>query len=388
MDVTAGAKSSVFEPILMIKFLFQRSSEEVLRMYTGDPPRSVLEKVFTQVKDFWPFSIPFASPCNTRSSSVLHICNHRESQSLLKLSLILFLSKYVFLSNRPVFGLAPTLPAHFGQHQWTATVKVIGEDSNPIVGANVSVQYSVPTEPNSSDQTYGEVKGMTDTNGMFKAFHTDSSSDLGVTVDKAGYYTTHIGHQFYFDEKNRHPSFTLLLKNNGRPIAMYAKQIDSIAFPVFNKPIGYDLTSGDWVAPYGKGVNADFLFTENHPAAKSGYTFTVSFPNRGDGIQGFTRDWNLGVSHLLSSREAPIDGYQPKYEQTQMPDPNRIYYFRVHTALDSQGNILSTHYGKIYGDFMQFRYYLNPTPNDRNIEFDPKQNLLQGLQSFEQVSAP
>ena len=70
MDVTAGAKSSVFEPILMIKFLFQRSSEEVLRMYTGDPPRSVLEKVFTQVKDFWPFSIPFASPCNTRSSSV------------------------------------------------------------------------------------------------------------------------------------------------------------------------------------------------------------------------------------------------------------------------------------------------------------------------------
>jgi hypothetical protein len=31
---------------------------------------------------------------------------------------------------------------------------------------------------------------------------------------------------------------------------------------------------------------------------------------------------------------------------------------------------------------------MNPTPNDRNIEFDPKQNLLQGLQSFEQVGQP
>jgi hypothetical protein len=37
---------------------------------------------------------------------------------------------------------------------------------------------------------------------------------------------------------------------------------------------------------------------------------------------------------------------------------------------------------------MQFCYYLNPTPNDRNVEFDPKQNLLGGLQSFEQVTAP
>jgi hypothetical protein len=223
---------------------------------------------------------------------------------------------------------------------------------------------------------------------MLNASHTDTSWDLGVTAQKSGYYSTHIGHQFYFDEKNRHPSFTLLLKNIGKPIAMYAKQIDSIKFPEFNKAIGYDLTVGDWVAPYGKGVNTDFLFTENHADAKSGYTFTVSFPNPEDGIQGFTRDWSLGVSGLLSSHEAPIDGYQPKYEQTQMPNPNRIYYFRVRTKVDDRGNIVSAHYGKIYGDFMQFRYYLNPTLNDRNIEFDPKQNLLGGLQSFEQVKSP
>jgi hypothetical protein len=72
----------------------------------------------------------------------------------------------------------------------------------------------------------------------------------------------------------------------------------------------------------------------------------------------------------------------------EMNDPNRDYYFRVRTALDPNGDVKSALYGKIYGDFMQFTYYLNPTPNSRNIEFDPNQNLLGGLQSFEGVSAP
>ncbi len=201
---------------------------------------------------------------------------------------------------------------------------------------------------------------------MFIASHTDRSLGLAVIVNKPDCYTTQIGYQFYFDEKRQNPTFTLILKKIGTPIAMYAKQIDSIRFPEFNKAIGYDLMLGDWVAPYGKGVTVDFLFTENHADAKSGYTFTISFPNPGDGIQGLTRDWSLGVSGLLSSQQAPMDGYQTKYDQTQMPNPNRIYYFRVRTTIDDRGAVVSAHYGKIYGDFMQFKYYLNPTPNDRD----------------------
>jgi len=37
---------------------------------------------------------------------------------------------------------------------------------------------------------------------------------------------------------------------------------------------------------------------------------------------------------------------------------------------------------------MQFSYYFNPTPNSRNIEFDPKQNRLKNLSSLETVTAP
>ena len=300
---------------------------------------------------------------------------------IMKNALILLSLILAVLTNSCAFGQTPASPDQFGPHKWTATVKVIGEDGNPIVGADVACQYTVPTKPNSSDQTYGEVKGVTDTNGMFSASHTDSSWDLGASAQKDGYYNTHIGYQFYFDDKRRNPSFTLMLKEIGKPIAMYAKAVN-LGVPVFNRPVGFDLEAGDWVVPNGNGATTDFLFTVTNS------TIVVSFPNAGDGIQGFTRDWNLGVSGLVSLHEAPIDGYQPKYEKTQMPNPDRIYYFRVRTVLDENGNVKSALYGKIYGDFMQFRYYLNPTPNDRNIEFDPKQNLLGGLQSFERVNAP
>jgi hypothetical protein len=125
---------------------------------------------------------------------------------------------------------------------------------------------------------------------------------------------------------------------------------------------------------------------------------TVSFPNPADGIQEFYVSDTEKGSDLRSPHEAPPEGYQPQWAQTDNrkpgrpvntnQDPNRNYFFRIHTILDAGGTVKSAFYGKIYGDFMQFRYYLNPTPNDRNIEFDPKQDLLKGLDSLQRVSAP
>ena len=64
------------------------------------------------------------------------------------------------------------------------------------------------------------------------------------------------------------------------------------------------------------------------------------------------------------------------------------FYFRVRTKLDESGNVVSARYGKIYGDLAQFTYYFNPTPNDRNVEFDLKQNLMTNLKPNEGVSQP
>jgi hypothetical protein len=226
---------------------------------------------------------------------------------------ILYLTTAV-LTGCCAFGQTPALPDQFGPHHWTATVKVIGEDGNPIDGVDVEAQYTVPTPPNSGEQTYGEVKGTTDTNGVFIASHTDSSWDLGVVAEKAGYYGSHTGYQFYFDEKRRNPTFTLMLKKIARPIAMYAKYVEN-GPPVFNEPVGYDLMVGDWVAPHGKGVATDIIFTgqlDKKSRNDFDYKLIVSFPKPGDGIQGFTTSDIEKTSELRSPHEAPLDGYQPQ----------------------------------------------------------------------------
>jgi hypothetical protein len=128
------------------------------------------------------------------------------------------------------------------------------------------------------------------------------------------------------------------------------------------------------------------------------YTLKLTFSNRGDGIQEFDVPLEQRGSALRSPHEAPEQGYQPKLTRVNVShppetarmdyDPKRNYFMRVRTALDEHGNVKSALYGKIYGDFMQFSYYLNPTPNDRNVEFDPKQNLLHGLRGAQVVDAP
>ena len=68
-------------------------------------------------------------------------------------------------------------------------------------------------------------------------------------------------------------------------------------------------------------------------------------------------------------------------------DKSRCYCFRVRSKFDDKGNLVDAYYGKVYGDFkihahinigldiVKFLYYLNPTPNDRNLEWDMKNNL-------------
>ena len=86
--------------------------------------------------------------------------------------------------------------------------------------------------------------------------------------------------------------------------------------------------------------------------------------------------------------ESPDAGYSARlsrwYERRgeNNSDKGRHYCFRIRTRRDAEGRIVSALYGKVYGDFrindlsgISFTYYLNPTPNDRNLEFDRKTNF-------------
>jgi len=288
--------------------------------------------------------------------------------------------------------------SNWSNYTWKISLKIIDEEGLSLSAVKVGVGFYTNSQPASID-------GITDSNGLFTASQSVEPSAagylLGFSAEKEGYYTTRSGLKLAeYDSFKWNPTVTMMLKKNGKPIAMYARSVNENP-PVLGQSISYDLMMGDWVCEGHKGVNSDIIF-QKWAYRKSGtdyeYKVRVTFPKSGDGIQIYTiPDLEMG-SDFRSPHDAPSDGYQPEIDKERSAhpgqptknddDPNRIYLFRVRTVLDHEGRVVSAHYGKIYGDFMQFRYYLNPTPNDRNIEFDPKHNLLGGLHSFEQVTAP
>ena len=173
---------------------------------------------------------------------------------------------------------------------------------------------------------------------------------------------------------------------------------------VKDKVLRYDFIKGAFLPPYGNGEIADVIFTFNEtfyqwdmirggPGVSLYKKFkldvSVEFPGYGNGLQTIDYYQKAG----LKLRESPLLGYSQRKllwrecrvgerEERTNVDEKRCYAFRIRTKYDASGNIESAYYGKIYGDFnikdlegVEFLYYLNPTPNDRNLEWDMKNNL-------------
>ena len=147
------------------------------------------------------------------------------------------------------------------------------------------------------------------------------------------------------------------------------------------------------------GAKSDFLFTYHRNLGSGrGYEISLSaqFTNQVDGIQKYLAG-PVSWQSLRLPHEAPKAGYNEKwfrmfglksdkyFNQASMEN-DANYFFRIRTELDRYGNITNSLYGKIYGEIdtvghkverpiLIFTYYLNPTPNDRNVEFDPEKNL-------------
>ena len=197
----------------------------------------------------------------------------------------------------------------------------------------------------------------------------------------------------------------LYLREKRNPTALYAKR-QIINMPVLGRPIGYDFFVGDLVWPGHKGEEAHFYFQVDvmpppedlSPRIRDRFfhhVLTISFPNEGDGII-FTDPHPPGQHSKFKSRYlAPASGYQSsgKIEHYLSKDGyrgvnlRRDSYLVIRSVIDNEGNVLTANYCKIlpgfyvsvpHGELVQtvFTYYCNPTPNDRNVEFDPEQNLL------------
>jgi hypothetical protein len=321
-----------------------------------------------------------------------------------------------------LIGNCALAQAGVGSTKWSVTLKVLDEEAKPVTNADAWVVYTVPPRPGQIVHSYdqlgsGKIEGLTDTNGLFHASHTSDPQSmawgLGINVQKHGYYPTYLKYELYLpdsaDEKtvtsNNNPQLTLVLKKIGQPIPMYAKQ-EETKLQQEDKPMGFDLMAGDWVTPYGKGSHTDMFFTVHRKIISErdyNCTLHVTFPNKGDGIVAAPSEPDTG-SEFKTSRTAAENGYQLElvlhYGNTERPESVFGYFIRVRTVMDQDGTIKSALYGKISGNFrfyagttvpragMGFTYYLNPTSNDRNVEFDPRQNLFKNLRFDEAVKAP
>lgn len=175
----------------------------------------------------------------------------------------------------------------------------------------------------------------------------------------------------------------------------------------------YDLVKGDWLPPFGNGIHADIStvcwkeFTGRETfQVPGGFQAREYFRNHADIV--FTGEGN-GVLQVqrhplagIKIRTAPERGYEPQVhrwidstELAESADRSRNYAFRIRTSKDRDGNVKSALYGKIYGDIrvnylrgIAFLYYLNPTPNDRNLEFDRKTNLNRADKKWPDTFAP
>ena len=298
------------------------------------------------------------------------------------------------------------------------TVKVVGENEKPIANANVWFTFKDPLTWKDQD-----VRGLTDTDGQFTTEGGCDAAGVCGEITKDGYYMggTPMLKFHSVDTNNRrqpwNETYTVVLRPISKPIALYAKKVQA-NIPVLDQPCGYDFEVGDWVAPYGKGFKSDFIF-KIHRDFKDQFNFKVeaeaAFKQQEDGLLPMTTPSIGRNSAFRWERYAPETGYDdtprnlyfvnhdPRSGQKQEKNfdfwkRDAGYFFRVRTV-KQDGQIVSAHWGKIIGDIgidprdsktcmVIFTYYFNPTPLDRNLEWDMKKNLFSGLTDMESPREP
>ncbi|MEM9298195.1 MAG: hypothetical protein AAGA64_07370 [Bacteroidota bacterium] len=280
--------------------------------------------------------------------------------------------------------------AMWPEESYTVHIQVVDEEGTPIEGVKVNAGFTSVVLDNVKTQS---IEGLTDKKGM-TTLKGSSFLDVNFRASKKGWYdsTMELGRSALQSGETQ----VIHLRKIVNPIPMYAKRIELLT-PKNKKAIGFDFEAGDWIAPYGNGKRNDMIVEsrlDQREMLDYDHELIITFPNRFDGVQDIYYD--TSQSSFRSDYQAPEEGYKStwKYIRTRRPgegekgnvDKNRSYLLRVRTEADKNGNIVKANYVKIYGDFSQFTYYFNPTPNDRNLEFDPEKNLFKNLDS--KITAP
>ena len=275
----------------------------------------------------------------------------------------------------------------------------------------------------------------TDLKGRCQMSGISNCGQAGCYVENppTGYYHPALGWKNKFESKNLFGVWqpdnlvaTIRLQRVEHPIPLFVKnaapKVSSGTFDGTNAVLRYDLVLGDWLPPEGKGEHADLeirtkltideVLRVGRTRKKVFFEFwnEVDFVGEGNGCREEVAEPTAGIR----LRVAPDSGYTDKIVKRfgvrrkivgpninqdcySDSDPNRCYYFRIRSRFNDKGDLVEAYYGKIYGDFnfhgrwdfgfrgVDFLYYFNTTPLDRNLEWDMKTNLCPNPGSLGQL---
>lgn len=283
------------------------------------------------------------------------------------------------------------------------TLRVIDDLNNIVTNAHVNMTFE---HENKGNQTF---EADTDENGE-ATFTGTANYAAYYTITKQGYYKTWEKYKFSHAGKECaerdklipwkirwipwNPTVTVVLKKIRNPIPMKVREV-KVVLPGLENYYPFDLDVGDWVEPHGEGRKAHiYIYYYNNT------------------IDTFTGTWVLRIKTTIPSTGLHIFEYNDSsdfktmYFAPQDNYTNIIEFFVEETKTEvvkntklkenqymvfkcqNTTNPPTYNYGKIYqplryGKFrnsgkyeIHFRYYYNPTLDDRNLEFDPQQNII------------
>ena len=268
--------------------------------------------------------------------------------------------------------------------------KIVDDEGTPITNTTVYGQWQNDYPRKTWKETF-----VTDANGEFIA-KDKVGGRFGFYVKEDGYYLSSTGVDFHWREgvsplvkDGKWQPYgeyrTLVVKRKKNPVAMASLHYTPIAVPATNVWVGIDLESFQWTRPYGNGEHDDMLLRFNYKKhdryAVQWATMEVSFTN--NQYAGFYVLPQDAYSEMKSPYHATTNAVFLQTHTFRQEFFNKYVdaigngdcmIFRTRSRVDNKGNLISAHYGKIYGlwefsDVIRIRdVFFNPNPNDTNLE--------------------
>lgn len=297
--------------------------------------------------------------------------------------------------------------------------KVIDDMGRPVKNAAVGAGFYMNKAPGKNPSC----KGLTDIDGIFVA-HEESAGEVNYSIRKDGYYTTR-GRIWLAGTSTQKAEIkdgkwqpygkmhTVIIKPIRKPIPMYIAPANNwIIFPATNIVFGFDFEKNDLVKPYGKGITTDFTMefqTDGSKyAAYTGSRLTFKFIRPYDGCYVGKKDlysefystYHANTNVLFTNEIEFSDTKDAKGKLVESTISDDEYLvLRTRSVTDAKGQLISSHYSKIYGKILflfaqnapgkvQLFYYYNSNSNDTNIEASPRQNKLEGVTRSDCILLP